>query len=222
MKLPAIIKRDTAAALVKTSEDLTAVEAQVAALQTERQSELLDAEASEIAELDERILERRRTAAVLENRLMLLEQRQAEEREEQAKRRYEQAVAAIEPRLARRTEAAIALEKEPTPANARNFVAANSAVMPAWPAGVPWPDRVYWPAYLSVERLARRVHALEPGRGHADKRPRQPGEYLTRFLEFTLAGFGAEEAEQARALLDGLRHAHDAPVLVEPENEEAA
>jgi hypothetical protein len=219
MKLPAIIKRDTATA----HEDLRANETAIAVLQQERLSGLLDLEVAEIERLDQRIIDLHRQRAVFTQRIAGLEQRLSAERAEQAAKDYQQAIVAIEPGLARRTEAAIALEKSPTPANARRFVELNSAVTAAWPSTVPWPNRVFSPAYLSVERLAQRVRdALEPPRGHADRRPRMPAEYLTRFLRFNLAGFGAEEAEQARSLLEDLRHAHDAPAPVEPETEEAA
>jgi hypothetical protein len=209
MKLP-ILKRDTASALAKTNEELAATEAQIAALQQERLEKILDAELGEIERLDQQIIDRHRQRAVLTQRVAGLEQRLEAERIEQSRKDYAAAVTAIEPSLARRTEAAIALEKSPAPANARRFVELNSAVTAAWPSMVPWPNRVFSPAYLSVERLAQRVRdALEPPRGHADRRPRTPAEYLTRFLRFDLAGFGAEEAEQAHSLLNDLRHAHD-------------
>jgi hypothetical protein len=48
MKLADIVKRNTAAALAKANQDQAAVEAQIAALQTERLAKLLDAEAAEI------------------------------------------------------------------------------------------------------------------------------------------------------------------------------
>jgi hypothetical protein len=221
MKVP--FKRDTAAALAKANEDLSAVETEIVRLQSERLAKLLDADAIEIEAIDRRIGDLHRQRTVFADRMIGLEHRLAEEQRERAEEQYRQAVAAIEPRLARRTAAAVVLEKDFTPANARRFVAANNAVLDRWP-DVEWPSRVFHPAYLSVERLARRVQeALEPARGHADRRPRTPGEYLARFLKADLAGFGAEEAEQARALLEDLRHAHDlAPPQDESESEQAA
>ncbi len=220
-----ILKRSTAAALSKAREDLAGVETEIARLQSERLSKLLDAEPGEIERIDQRIADQHRAANVFRDRIAGLEQRLSAEQAEHDKQRYQQAVAKIEAALPRREKAAEQVERAfaGLASAVKEFMLATEGVLKAWPEGVEWPSRVFPAHALSLERVGRLVQEVfTPSRGFADKRPPSPSEYLARACNADRhSGFAQREKELNAEFLADLKTAHD-PAPIEAENEEAA
>src|SRR5215472_5732335 len=92
MRLPAIIKGDTAARLTRATDDLATTEQTIAGLQSERSARLLDAPGGEIEALDRRIADQHRVAAVYREQIGQLQIKLAEEQAEQREKEYQAAV----------------------------------------------------------------------------------------------------------------------------------
>lgn len=221
MKLPGL-KRDTQSALDRARADLAALATAIAELQQRRDVALAGDDGVDAAvAIDRQAHEQGLRLRAIEHKIARLEAQLADEQAEQARRDFVTAVAAIEPRLARRTEAAVKLEKAliAVGAAAEQFAFATEAVLRGWPETVPFPSTAYAGHALSLERLGAVMQQLfTPPRGHADRRPAQPAEFISRTLDLServrLAGFAATEHDLAAEWLADLRHAHDEP---EPE-----
>jgi hypothetical protein len=224
-----LLGKSTAETLGRSRANLTDLAAQIAELQQRRDAALADDDGiDQIAAIDRQADEQGRRLRALQDKISLLEGRLASEQEEQRGRDFVAAVAAIEGPLARRTKAAEELERalQRVGACAKEFAAATSAVLEAWPDGVDFPARAYPGHCLSLERLGAVMQQLfTPPRGHADRRPAQPAEFVARTIDVAervkLTGFAATERQLAEEWLADLRTAHD-PVPAETENEEAA
>jgi hypothetical protein len=226
MKLPGL-KRDTQAMLDRAQQDFVVAETQIVSLHQQRMSLLLDAEPGQIEAIDQRLADLHRQRTVFADRISGLEQRLAQEQAAQREDEYRQAVDKIAAALPRRAKAAEEIERAlaALAGATKEFMIATEAVLASWPPGVAWPARVY-PAYaLSVERLGAFVQGIfQPPRGHADKRPPTPSEFLTRACDADRhRGFARREKELHEEFLADLKTAHDPPpVETEAIEDEAA
>jgi hypothetical protein len=182
LKLPAIIKRDTAGALAKANEDLAATEAQIPALQSERLKKLLDAEPGEIERIDQHIADQHRAATVFRDRIAGLEQRLAEERAAQREADYKAWAVRVEAMPAcRAADEKYERAKIAYAAATKEVILSRENVLRVYLEGELQPETVFVDYYLSLEPLGRDIQETwEIARGHADRRPPQPSEYLTR------------------------------------------
>jgi hypothetical protein len=231
MKLPAIIKRDTAAALAKANEDLLAIDAEIVSLQAEYAAKLASAEPAELERLDQRMDDRCRAAGVRRDRIVDLEQLVAQEQAEQREDQFRQAVAAIEGPLARRTEAAVELERALTAVGvaAKQFALTTENVLKAWPGGVDFPPTAYPGHLLSLGRMGQLIESVFVGFEIFHPRTKvrvSASEFAARAIDVAervrLAAFAATEKQIAEEWLADLRTAHDPPQPAEPETKEEA
>ena len=215
-----ILKRNTQAALDRARADLAALATAIAELGHRREVALVEADDIEVVHsLDREAHDQGLKLRALHDRIAFLEHKLVDEQAEQAKRDYSAAVAKIEAALPQRQKAAEQVERALAglASSVKEFCVATEATMQAWPADTPWPVRVFPRHCLSPERLGRLVQeTFEPARGHADKRPRQPSEYLTRAANADQhRGFAATEKQLHDEFIADLRTAHDPPAVIE-------
>jgi hypothetical protein len=229
MKLPQMIRRDTQSALDKARADLAALATAIAELQQRRDAALGDDGIDQIAAIDREADEQGRKLRVLQDKISLLEGRLAGEQEEQAQRDFVAAVTAIEPRLAKRTEAAAELERALTAVGtaAKHFGLATENVLKAWPGGVDFPSRAYPGHLLSLGRMGQLIESVFVGFEIFHPRTKlrvSASEFAARAIDVAervrLAGFAATERDLAAEWLADLK-ALDRP-LAEDQEETAA
>jgi hypothetical protein len=110
MKLQTLIKGDTAAKLERAEEDLAATDAAIASAQQERLAKLLDGTADDIAELDRKIIDQHRVAAVYRERIAGLQSRLATEQTAEREKRRQQAIKVVEAMLPARAQIVAEIE----------------------------------------------------------------------------------------------------------------
>jgi hypothetical protein len=225
VKLPAIGKRDTASALAKATEDLCAVEGQIAALEQERQSKLLDAEVPELDAIDLKISDLHRQVTVFRDRIVRLEERLADERAGQAKRDYAAWAARVEATMpaCRAADEKYERAKTALAAATKEVILSRENALRVYTEGEFPPATVFVAYYLSLEPLGRDIlETWTVPRGLADRnRAGSPTEYLTRGCDVGPRGYAPGMRERLDEFILAVKTAHD-PVPAETENEEAA
>jgi hypothetical protein len=225
MRLPTL-KRDTSAALDRARADLTALATAIAELQQRRDAALAgDDDVAELVVLDREADEQGLRLRALQGRIGHLESRLASEHAAQRATDYKAAVAKIEIALPRRAKAAEGVERAlANLANAtKEFMLSTESILKAWPPGVEWPP-VYPAHALSLERLGALIAQIfTPARGHADRRPATPGEYLSRACDADRPrGFAQRERELQDEFVSDLKTVHDSPPVEDETNSEQA
>jgi hypothetical protein len=211
---------------------LTDLAAQIAELQQRRDATLAgDSDIEAVAAIDRQADEQGRRLRALQDKISLLESRLASEQAAQSEDEYRRAVDKIASTLPRRAKAAEGVEQ--ALANlagaVKEFMVATEGILKVWPSdSVEWPVRVFPYHALSLERIGKLIQeTFEPARGHVDRRPPTPGEFLTRACDADRPrGFAQREKELHEEFLADLKTAHDPPPVsddfVSEDKEQAA
>lgn len=232
MKLPSL-RRDTQAALDKARQDLAAMATAIAELARRRETALAEADddVGTVTALDREGHELGLRLRALQDRIAFLEHKIVDEQAEQAKKDFQVAVAAIAGPVARRSEAAVALEKALADVGtaAKRFASCTASVLEQWPDGVEFPSRAYPGHCLSLGRMGQLIESIFVGFEVSNPRTRrrvQATEFAARAIDAAekvrLTAFAATERQLADEWLTDLKTAHDDPSPVESEDVENA
>jgi hypothetical protein len=225
MKLPTL--RNTASALEKAKADLAACDTRLAELARQREAALAADDTDPVLAIDHQAEQERRRLGLLQDRAALLADRLASEQASQREADYKAAIVKLEGPLGARSQKAAKIERiaAELAAAVREFEESDSAVAQAWPSGVAWSERVYLPGYLGTSWVGSRFGDVLGADlvDHRTRRAPTASEWFSRLSRLHVSGIGEAAAEQGRAVLEDLRHAHDPqPVQVQTTEDEAA
>lgn len=206
--------RTTASRLESAREALATAESKIAELLRQRSAVLADVDdLVTVHSIDLQLEGQRRNVSILTERIAVLESAEQRERAKVAEEQYRRAVAAMEKPLERRGRAAQGIETAfaNLAGSVKEFMIATESVLKVWPADVEFPSRAYPGACLSLERLGALVRdVFVPSRGHADRRPPQPSEFVTRAADADRhRAFASIERQLGEEWLSDLRTAHN-------------
>ena len=207
------LRRNTTAVLQSARAGLAELATAIAELARRREVALADADDIEAVHvIDREAHDQGLRLRALQDKIALLEHKLADEGREEDRKRYDAAVARIATVLPRRQKAAEQFEAALVnlAACAKEFCVSTTAIMEAWPPDTSWPERVYPGHCLSLERLGAFVmQVFQPPRGHTDKRPPTPAEFIIRACDADRhRGFAATEKQLQAEFISDLRTAH--------------
>ena len=200
-----MFRRDTASALAKANDDLAAVEIQIAALQQERASKLLDTPLGQIAQLDQRIADQDRAATVFRDRIAALETKVSAEEQARDEAEYQAEVDRLERPVSAYAHAVANAESvaEVLAEALREVAKREAAVRKQGWRGTELYLSTGWIGSRFGDRLAPDVI------DRIRRRPVSGDEWFTLLSRLDVSGIGETAADQGRRLLETLRHAHD-------------
>jgi hypothetical protein len=220
MRVPAILRRDSADALAGVRRAIEIAEAKLQESGARRQKALELGDVAGARRIDSEVATASGDLAALRDRKLILEGKVEVERQELDAERYRAAVLAVERALPARLKAVGEFQESLRTLTlaTRKVQAKTRAVFANWPSDIEVPPG----AYLSLRNIADTLQRFVGGFDlvfidRITKRKQEP-DFLAAVLEGRLTDVAEQEEAEHAELINTLQHAHD-PRSVEDEPE---
>jgi hypothetical protein len=218
-KISAMVKRDSADALVRVNSAIEAAEAKLQRLGESRTAVLEAGDVAAARRIDSDIAAAFGDVAALKDRAVILEGKVAVEQRERAEAAYKAAVAAMSVPLRKQHESAVALVEAIGEVGnaAERYRRATANILRSWPDHVEIPSRATPPSEVvslsGAGELIRRVFCPFEDTFHFRTRRRVENSEFTRLAldaaKTVKRGFAASVQQAGEQWLHDLYHAHD-------------